>query len=68
MSTLLIQNARCVATFDHADPSQARELRDASVFIRDHRIAFIGPTANLPSDALAADEVMTPARRCCWRA
>ena len=58
MSTLLIKNARCVATFDHADPSQARELRNASVFIRDHRIAFVGPTADLPTEALAADEVI----------
>ncbi len=51
MSTLLIRNAHCVATFDHADPTQARELRDASVFIRDHRIEAIGPAADLPQTA-----------------
>jgi 8-oxoguanine deaminase len=55
MPTLLIRNAHCVATFDHADPTQARELRDASVFIRDHRIEAIGPAADLPQ---SADEVI----------
>ncbi|MFZ4286697.1 8-oxoguanine deaminase [Variovorax sp. HJSM1_2] len=55
MSTLLIHNAHCVATFDHADPSQASELRDASIFIRDHRIEAIGPAADLPP---TADEVI----------
>jgi cytosine/adenosine deaminase-related metal-dependent hydrolase len=55
MPTLLIRNADCVATFDHADPAQARELRQASVFIRDHRIEAIGPTAELPA---TADEVI----------
>jgi len=58
MSTLLIQNARCVATFDHHDPQQARELANASIFIRDNRIAFVGPTADLPPEPLAADEVI----------
>lgn len=55
MPTLLIRNAHCIATFDHADPTQARELRDASVFIRDHRIEAIGPAADLPQ---TADEVI----------
>ena len=55
MPTLLIRNADCVATFDHADPAQARELRQASVFIRDHRIEAIGPAAELPA---TADEVI----------
>ena len=35
MPTLLIRHADCVATFDHPDPTQARELRQASVFVRD---------------------------------
>jgi 8-oxoguanine deaminase len=39
MPTLLIRNARCVATFDDA----RRELADASVFIRDTLIEAIGP-------------------------
>ena len=42
MTTLLIKNAHCVATLDQADPARARELRGASVFIRDHRIEAIG--------------------------
>ena len=55
MSTLLIQNARCIATFDETRPMAERELRDASVFIRDHRIEAIGPTADVPQ---TADEVI----------
>ena len=55
MPTLLIRNADCIATFDHLDPNQARELRQASVFIRDHRIEAIGPAAELPA---TADEVI----------
>ena len=55
MPTLLIRNADCVATFDHPDPSQASELRQASVFIRDQRIEVIGPAAELPT---TADEVI----------
>lgn len=55
MPTLLIRHADCVATFDDPDPSQASELRQASVFIRDHRIEAIGPAAELPT---TADEVI----------
>ena len=51
MGTLLIRNARCVATFD----DQRSELRDASILIRGHVIEAIGPAANLPQDA---DEVI----------
>jgi cytosine/adenosine deaminase-related metal-dependent hydrolase len=51
MSTLLIKNARCIATFDDANPVQARELKNASLFIRDHRIAALGPAAELPQNA-----------------
>jgi 8-oxoguanine deaminase len=58
MTTLLIHNARCIATFDHADPTLATELRDASILIRDHRIEYIGPTGGLPQGALQADEVI----------
>ncbi|MDO9159254.1 MAG: amidohydrolase family protein, partial [Burkholderiaceae bacterium] len=54
LTTLLIHNATCIATFDHANPSQGTELRDASVFIRGHRIAWVGPAADLPP-ALAAE-------------
>lgn len=55
MPTLLIQNARCIATFDQADPLAARELCDASIFIRRHTIEAIGPTLDLPQ---TADEVI----------
>ncbi|MEJ8850315.1 8-oxoguanine deaminase [Variovorax rhizosphaerae] len=51
MSTLLIRNAECIATFDH----QRTELRHASIYIRDHRIEAIGADADLPQ---AADEVI----------
>jgi len=51
MPTLLIRNADCIATFDHLDPNQARELHQASVFIRDHRIEAIGLAAELPATA-----------------
>jgi len=55
MRTLLIQNARCIATFDHAKPAEAREWRDASVLIRGHRIEAIGPALDLPQEA---DEII----------
>ncbi len=58
MTSLLIQNARCIATQDHADPQRARELRNASIFIQDHRIAFVGANADLPAQAQAAEEVI----------
>ena len=51
MPTLLIRNARCVATFD----DDRRELADASVFIRSNLIEAIGPAADLPQ---TADEVI----------
>lgn len=48
MPTLLIHNATCIATFDHADPAQGRELKDASLFVRDGCIEWVGPAADLP--------------------
>lgn len=51
MNTLLIRNAHCVATFDHASPQRAQELRDASIFIRGYRIEALGPAADLPQTA-----------------
>ena len=50
-STLLIRNARCIATFDDA----RTEWRDASLFVRGHRIEAIGPAQDLPQ---TADEVI----------
>jgi 8-oxoguanine deaminase len=52
MSLLLIRNAACVATLDHTDPARGRELTDASIFVRDHRIEWIGPDADLPTPLL----------------
>ena len=49
--TLLIHNARGIATFDDTDPNQARELRDASLLVQGNRIAAIGPAAELPQSA-----------------
>ena len=47
MTTLLIHNATCVATFDDA----RTELKNASVFIRDNRIEAVGPAEALPQTA-----------------
>jgi 8-oxoguanine deaminase len=47
-NTLLIQNAACIATFDHADPARGRELKDASLFVRGHLIEWIGADVDLP--------------------
>jgi len=55
MPTLLIKNARCIATFDNADPKLSHEWRDASIFVSGHRIEAIGPAADLPQ---TADEVI----------
>ena len=62
MSTLLIHNARCIATFDHVEAAQSTELRDASIYIKDNRIEFIGLAANLPPEALQADEIIDARR------
>ena len=51
MTTLLIRNARCIATLDDA----GTELRDASILIRGHRIEAVGPADALPQQA---DEVI----------
>ncbi|MDP2075330.1 8-oxoguanine deaminase [Hydrogenophaga sp.] len=58
MTTLLIHNATCIATFDHTDPAQGRELRDASLFVRDKLIEWIGPASELPAALKAADETI----------
>ena len=55
MKTLLIKNARCIATMDHEDASQCAELHQASILIRDGRIAAIGPAGEMPTEA---DEVI----------
>ncbi len=58
MTTLLIHNATCIATFDHADPVRGRELKDASLFVRDNLIEWIGPASELPPALEHADETI----------
>jgi cytosine/adenosine deaminase-related metal-dependent hydrolase len=54
MTTLLIHDASCIATQDDT----RRELRNASIFIRDQYIAYIGPSSQLPAHAWQADEII----------
>ena len=58
MHTLLIKSAHTIAAQDDA----SRELDNASIFIRGHRIEFIGDAANLPPEALQADEIIDARR------
>lgn len=64
MPTLLIRNARCIATMDSADPAQAHELRNASILIDNGRISAIGDAASMPASADevidARDHLVTP--------
>jgi cytosine/adenosine deaminase-related metal-dependent hydrolase len=48
MTTLLVHNATCIATFDHVESAKGRELKDASLFAQGNRIEWIGPAADLP--------------------
>jgi len=52
MTTLLIHRATCIATQN----DDGTELRDASLFVRDGKIAFLGASDSLPAEALQADE------------
>jgi 8-oxoguanine deaminase len=59
MRTLLIDNAACIATFDHADPALGRELKDASLLVRGSVIEWIGAASELaPALRDGADEVI----------
>ena len=58
MTTLLIHNATCIATFAPADPAHATELADASLFVRDGLVEWIGPAAALPPALQQADETI----------
>lgn len=49
MNSLLIHNARCVATLDHADAAHARVLRDASILVQGGRITYIGDADHVPA-------------------
>ena len=55
MKTLMIKNARCIATFDQAQANECRELPNATLLIRGHLIEAIGPASSLPQ---SADEVI----------
>lgn len=59
MSTLLIQNATCIATLNDDDLASGTELAGASLFVRGNVIEWIGLAAELPP-ALRdeADEVI----------
>jgi 8-oxoguanine deaminase len=60
VKTLLIQNARCIATMNSAglQNASASEQHNASVFIRGNRIEDIGAAADLAHYATRADEVI----------
>lgn len=47
MSRILIHQALCVATCDHEDPSQSREIRNGAVYIVDHSIQWVGPSTEI---------------------
>lgn len=51
MPTLLIKNATLLVTMD----AQRREIAEGGVFVRDHVIEAVGPSADLPA---SADEVI----------
>lgn len=54
MSTLLIRNARAIATQD----DQLGEIANASIYIEGYRIAWIGAHATLPPEYQSADTVI----------
>ena len=58
MTTLLIHNAACIATLAPTGPAPSTELADASLFVRDGLIDWIGPSATLPPALQQADEVI----------
>jgi cytosine/adenosine deaminase-related metal-dependent hydrolase len=47
MSTLLVKNAAVIATMD----DEGREIESGALFIKDHIIEQVGPTAQLPETA-----------------
>jgi cytosine/adenosine deaminase-related metal-dependent hydrolase len=62
MTSLLIRNARCIATLNHTDPTQGQELRDAWIYVQGNRIAYIGPAEGLSDEATQAQEVIDASR------
>ena len=47
MSTLLVQHADVLVTMD----AQRRQIQDGALFVRDHAIEQVGPSASLPDHA-----------------
>ena len=62
MTRLLIHNATCIATFDHADSARGTEWTDASLFARDGVIEWIGPANDLPPTLREAAQEVIDAR------
>ena len=58
MTTLLIHNAACIATLAPTGSAPSTELADASLFVRDGLIEWIGHSATLPPALQQADEVI----------
>ena len=58
MTTLLIHNAACIATLAPSGSTPSTELADASLFVRDGLIEWIGHSATLPPALQQADEVI----------
>ena len=60
MTTLLVRHARLLVTMD----AQRREIADGAVFVRDHVIEAVGPSADLPASADevidASDQIVIP--------
>ena len=58
MTTLLIHHATCIATLAPTGPAPSTEMADASLFVRDGLVEWIGPSATLPPALQQADEVI----------
>ena len=58
MTTLRIHHATCIATLDPTGSAPSTELADASLFVRDGLVEWIGPSATLPPALQQADEVI----------
>ena len=58
MNSLLIHNAACIATLAPSGSTPSTELADASLFVRDGLIEWIGHSATLPPALQQADEVI----------
>ncbi len=57
-SSLLIRNARCVATMDSHAPATGQELHNTCIYVEGNRIAYIGTAEGLPAEAAHADETI----------